>query len=784
MVSPEDTSAHDGRTPRLARLLAVLAFATIPLIAWSRDVAVVTSILGTFALLADGERRASLRSLVLAPASLCGAVFLIWTALSVLWAPHLPWTPLLKAVAAILVGALMSGLIAVRPYEANRRFMLGLLGAATALLALLIVERASGGALIGLDRPLDTVFQRLTTLSGGLVLLCTTSFACAAVLSRYLGALIAYPLWIALTLAVSVAYPMDAEVVAILSGSIVMGLVLLGGRVAAAGLMTAMVIVMLAWGNFAQSAASAGLHQWLIANVDPNWGYRVEIWRYVNELIQSRIVSGHGFDSARVLGGSATMLPSFEGKTTFLHPHNGMLQIWLELGLVGVALLVGTFALGFSRLLASDIGRLPLATVCATITASAVLWSLSFGVWQGWWLAVLGLTGATLTFAVNVTRPTERPKRLLFLVTEFYFFDALRKELIQGARAQGYEIIVAGRCRPGDNARAAGELTIIPFDWKRSPSLLVSMSYFIPDLIRVGGLLAAVNPTVLHNIAIKPSVLGSLAATGRDIRVINAIHGFGFLFLSRALIARFAQRICGAVLKLSTRLNQGLILLINSRDLAVVRERMGVAPQSLRLIHGTGIDLNAFRPLPAPPEQPFRFLVIGRLLYMKGVHVLVDAFRLLRERGLAAELTICGSPDPENPSSVPENILEEWGSRPGLVFAGQVPDVRPYLTACHVLILPSLGGEGLPRALSEAAASGRAMIATDIPGSTEIVIDRHTGLIVPPGDAAALADAMQWMMEHPTERGQFVQAARAHMERDFSSERVSAAHAALYAPHQ
>jgi len=761
--------------------LGGLCLVTIPLIAWSRDVAVATAILGALSLLLSGERRFALRTAMFTPAGVCGGLFLAWSLASVLWAPHLPWDTWVKTAAAIALGAYLSVLIAGQPQDSIERIAARLLCAAGALLMLLTIERATGGFFIGLDRTTDTVFQRLTALSGGLVLLCTSSFACAALLSRYLGALIAFPLWIGVTLTVSVFYPMDAEVVAILCGGAVFLLILIGGRRVAITLMALMAIGMVGWGFFAESAAGAGLHQWLIDHVDPNWGYRVEIWRYAHELIQGRIIEGYGFDSARVLGGAATMLPSFEGKTTFLHPHNGMLQIWLELGGIGVALLLATAILGFRRLLTSSPADMVLAIICATIATSAVLWSLSFGVWQGWWLAVLGLTSAVTVCAARVLDPPTLPRRrLLFLVTEFYFFDALRKELIRGAREQGYEIFVAGRCRPGDLERANGEITIIPFDWKRSPSIVVSLAYFLPDLVRVGRLLSTVNPDVLHNIALKPSILGSLAAMGRRMGVINAIHGFGFIFMSRALMARMVQAACGLVLKLSARFNDALILLINRRDLGLVRDCMGVPSRNLRLIHGTGIDLTKFVPLAAPTEAPFRFLVIGRLLYMKGIHVVVEALQLLRARGYPAELILCGSPDPDNPSSIPNNVLDKWKQRPGLIFAGQVTDVRSYIAACHVLVLPSLGGEGLPRALSEAAASHRALIATDIPGSTEIVIDRRTGLLVPPNDVPALASAMQWMMEHPADRQAFADAGRAMMEQEFSSERVADAHAALY----
>ncbi len=776
-VSPETT-----RWPRTARVAGFMTLLSVPLVAWSRDLAVATLILAVLSLALQGAARPPSPARV-SPAVAAMAFILLWSFASIFWAPHLPWDAWLKTAVIVTLG-LAAGRLLMRQSGRTLDLMATpAIWGALALVLVLVIERLTDGALIGLHRQTETVFQRLTALTGGLVLACCTCFAVAAVMARFIGALVAVPLWTGVILAVSLAYPMDAEVAALLSGAFVFAAVFVGGRKVAIAAMILLGLVLAGWGFAAEAAAGAGLHQWLIANVDPNWGYRVEIWRYVSELTRGRIVEGYGFDAARVLGASASLMPSFQGKTSFLHPHNGMLQIWLELGLVGVAGVLLAAGLGFKSFLNRAPNRFALATVCATVTACAAIWSLSFGAWQGWWVAVLAVTAVTTTFAVRVigagTRAPER-KRLLFLVTEFYFFDALKKELTHGARAQGYDIYVIGRCRPEDLTRDHDGITVIPFEWKRSPSILVSLVYFIPDLIRVGRLLGAVDPHVLHNIALKPAIVGSLAAIGRDIRVINAIHGFGFLFFSRSLLAHLVQAGCGYVLKLSAHANDALLLVINRHDLALARDRMRIPSAQIQLVHGTGIDLSRFGVLPDPPAPPFRFLVIGRLLYMKGIQVVVDAHRRLRERGIAAELIVCGAPDADNPSSIPEEVLAAWAALPEVTFTGQVSDVRPYLASCHVLVHPSLGGEGLPRALSEAAASGRALIATDIPGNTEVVIAHETGLLVPANDAQAMADAMAWMIAHPAERLAYVRNGRAMMEREFSSEAITRVHAGFY----
>lgn len=760
------------------------AVLTIPLIAWSRDIAVVTLVLGTLAMLARAEARAAVRALLATRTGIVAGAFVLWTFVTLLWSPAFPWETWLKTAAILMFGAVTACGLARDLPGGTRPYARAAVLAAVLLLALLAVERATDGALIGLAREDETAFQRLTALSGGLVLLCCTCFPCAVMMSRAAGTILAFPAWVAAVLAVSLSYPMDAEVVAVAAGAGAFLIVLRTGRAGMLVLMTALLAGMAGWGLMAEGAAHAGWHRWLMDNLDPNWGYRVEIWRYASELVRARPLEGYGFDAARELGRTAALLPSFDGKTSFLHPHNGLLQVWLELGLVGVALALLAAASGLNAFLKRAPGRVSLATVTATVVTSAIIWSLSFGVWQGWWLAVLGLTACCAVLAVRGEaeegRPARTRKRLLFLVTEYYFFHALQAELTAGPRQQGYEIFVAARCG-ADSPRPAGDgVTVIPFPWKRSPSLLVSLLYVLPDLCRVWRLMATVDPDVLHNIALKSSLVGSLAAMGRRTRVINAIHGFGFLFMDRGLGARLVQRAVGLVFRLSAIANNAVFLTINRHDQDLVHRRMGVPSAHVRLVHGTGIDTARFAPLPEPPQRPFRFLVIGRLLYMKGAHIVLAAHRLLRERGVPAELVMCGAPDPDNPSSIPPDVLADWAAQPGVTFTGQVPDVRPMIASCHVLVLPSLGGEGLPRALSEAAACGRPLIATDIPGNTEVVIPRETGLLVPPGDAAALADAMQWMIAHPIERQAFGRAGRALIERDFASARVAESHAALY----
>ncbi len=167
------------------------------------------------------------------------------------------------------------------------------------------------------------------------------------------------------------------------------------------------------------------------------------------------------------------------------------------------------------------------------------------------------------------------------------------------------------------------------------------------------------------------------------------------------------------------------------------------------------------------------------MLRDKGVVELVGAARLLRDRGVALTVRLVGPPDPDNPASIPAKQLESWRNDGLVEWIGEVDDVSGIWRDAHIAVLPSYR-EGLPKALLEAAACGRPMVATDVPGCREVVRDGETGLLVPLGDTVALADALQRLAEDPDLRRRLGQTARRMIEDDFSEQIVVCETMALY----
>ncbi|MDP2830250.1 MAG: glycosyltransferase family 4 protein [Sulfuricellaceae bacterium] len=330
-------------------------------------------------------------------------------------------------------------------------------------------------------------------------------------------------------------------------------------------------------------------------------------------------------------------------------------------------------------------------------------------------------------------------KKLLFLVTEDGYFVSHRLPLAIAARAAGFEVVVATRIREKAAAIAAAGIRVIPFEMDRRN---MNPLRELPTLFRLWRLYRRERPDIVHHVALKPVLLGGLAARLAGVRaVVGAVAGLGFLFSGRGRTPLAARLVKGLLPGL---IGQGRAIVQNPEDAAMLAD-CGVAASRIRLIRGAGVDTAWFTPAPEPPGIPLVVLP-ARMLRDKGVVEFVAAARRLREQGVSARFALVGAPDPANPASVSAAELHAWAAAGAVECWGQREDMREVYAACHVVCLPSYR-EGLPKALLEAAACGRPIVATDAPGCREIVRDGDNGLLVPVRDAAALAIALRRLLE-------------------------------------
>jgi len=219
------------------------------------------------------------------------------------------------------------------------------------------------------------------------------------------------------------------------------------------------------------------------------------------------------------------------------------------------------------------------------------------------------------------------------------------------------------------------------------------------------------------------------------------------------------------------------VLVQNPDDEAAMLE-LGIAPGRIFRIPGSGVDTQRFLPI-VEPDGSMTMAFVGRLLDDKGVRTLLSAHSDLARRQRPVRLLIAGDTDAANPASIPWHEVDEWSRRPGVRVLGHVADIREVWAAAHIAVLPSRR-EGLPMSLLEAAACGRPLVATDVPGCREIARPDVNALLVPPDDPASLADAIDRLAHDPGLRRQFAAAGRRMVEEEFSSERIGRATVALY----
>ena len=376
----------------------------------------------------------------------------------------------------------------------------------------------------------------------------------------------------------------------------------------------------------------------------------------------------------------------------------------------------------------------------------------------------------------DVTTPGAlgRPK-LLFLVTEDWYFCSHRLPVARAARDAGFEIVVATRLRAhGDAIRREG-FALRPLGWRRRGDGIAGTIRAVIEIVR---LYRAERPDILHHVALKPVLLGGMAArlafaSGRGRpELVSAVMGLG---------SRFGRGWTARALGWAVRLaaGSGRVIVQNPDDGAALAG-FGVRRDRIALIRGSGVDIAYFRPLPEPEGTGFSIAFVGRMLRSKGVPEAVAAVRRLRGAGLAIELLLAGPTDPDNPDSLDGAELAPLAGEPGVTWLGQVADVREVWARAHAAVFPSTYGEGVPKALLEAAACARPIVAADMPGCREIVRHGENGLLVPAGKLNALADAIAALAGDPAARQRMGAAGRMLAERDFAEEVVTAQTLALY----
>ena len=366
--------------------------------------------------------------------------------------------------------------------------------------------------------------------------------------------------------------------------------------------------------------------------------------------------------------------------------------------------------------------------------------------------------------------------KILYLVTEDWFFCQHFLPMARAARLAGCEVVVATRLRAHRLQIEAEGFRTISLENERG-----SLAPFeaLRTLGQATRIVAGERPDIVHCIALRMVVLGGIAAKLAGAkRLVLALTGLGHLWIENGLIERAARTIARQVVGNALKGTRTHYLFENPDDPGEFG--LDVGDPHVTIVGGAGVRPADFPVVPEPPVPPVKIAIVARMLEPKGIAEAVAAVREARAAGVDVEIDLFGAPDPANRRSLTEAQLRAWSADPWIRWQGPSSDIAGVWRDHHVAMLLS-HREGLPRSLVEAAAAGRPIIATDVPGCREVVRHGVEGLLVPRGDVTAAAGSVARLAQDALLRARMGAAANFRARERFSEDVVMRSLATLYA---
>ena len=368
--------------------------------------------------------------------------------------------------------------------------------------------------------------------------------------------------------------------------------------------------------------------------------------------------------------------------------------------------------------------------------------------------------------------------KLIYVVAEDWYFYSHRLPMMRGAVAAGFDVTLVTNVTAHKEAIEALGVRVISWSLKReslNPFTALKQIFALVKIYRQE------KPDIIHHVALKPILFGSVAAViAKTPRVLNAFAGLGIIFHGDTGLAKTVRPLLTLLFRLLLK-RKGFWLLFQNRDDLAKIARLGLVEQSrAAIIRGSGVEVDRYTVTTLPQMPPFICAYAGRMIDSKGLPTMYEAFEFLKTKAPHIKLWLCGKPDSGNPGTWDEARLQKWcKGNPNIEWKGHqaMADIWPH---AHLALQPSWGGEGLPKALLEAGACARAMVASDVSGCREVVKPGVNGILVPAENPQALAEAILQIASDPERCAQMGRTSRRIVEEEFSADYVTEQTAALY----
>ena len=364
--------------------------------------------------------------------------------------------------------------------------------------------------------------------------------------------------------------------------------------------------------------------------------------------------------------------------------------------------------------------------------------------------------------------------RLLFICQDLQYYRMHWEYRISKAASSGYDVIVAA---PDIPDRGDPHLQWVSFPLIRRGKNVLSE---IRTLIAICKLVRTLHPDLIHATSAKLNVYTGIAARRvHSVPVVMSVTGLGYLFTHNHVSVRLIRQFLLCLYRYGGNNRKARIVFENKDDCALFLSKNIGDENRCVCLPGAGVDLDVFSPTPEPTGVPVVMLV-ARMLWDKGVGEFVEAARQLTDAGVLARFVLVGDNDGDNLDSIPSERLKAWHGSGIVEWWGYQRSMPSVLAQSNLVCLPSYYREGIPMSLIEAAACGRAIVATDAPGCREIVRDGDNGLLIPVRDARQLANALKTLLKDPAMRFHMGKRGRQIAEAEYGQERVVSKTLAVY----
>jgi len=272
-----------------------------------------------------------------------------------------------------------------------------------------------------------------------------------------------------------------------------------------------------------------------------------------------------------------------------------------------------------------------------------------------------------------------------------------------------------------------------------------------------------INPDLIFHYTIKPNIFGTLAAKYANVKSIAVITGLGYTFLNHGITSKVAKFLYKISLKHAQK-----VWFINHEDRKVFIKKRILSRDNIEILPGEGVDMNKYAPrVKTIQDGKFRFVLIARLLWDKGVGELVKAASIIKEIYPHVEVELVGFVDAKNPQAISKKQVDYWVEKGWVKYMGSTNDVRDYIAEADCIVLPSYR-EGISKILLESASMAKPIIASNVPGCRDIVEHGSSGYLCNVMDADDLAQKMKKIINlSELERQKMGLIAREHVKQEF-----------------